>query len=227
MATTKSMFAGIFGRSPVRPLQQHMAKVAACASELGAFFDAVCAGDWAQADEARSRVKALEDEADALKTEIRLNLPKSLFMPVARADLLDLVRVQDKIANKAKDITGLMKGRKMALPESLRELFGSYVAQSVAAVRQAEKTVNELDELFETGFGGKEADIVHEMIRELDAVEKETDKLQVELRGRLFKLEDDLKPVDVMFLYQIIDWIGQVADHAQRVGARLHLLLAR
>lgn len=224
---TKNMLAGIFGRSPVRPLQQHMAKVAACANELCAFFEAVSEGDWTRAAEARSRVKTLEDEADAMKTEIRLNLPKSLFMPVARADLLDLVRVQDKIANKAKDITGLMKGRKMALPESLRELFNRYVAQSVAAVRQAETTVNELDELFETGFGGKEADIVQEMIRELDGVEKDTDKLQVELRGKLFELEDQLKPVDVMFLYRIIDWIGELADHAQRVGARLHLLLAR
>ncbi|MDX1444125.1 MAG: TIGR00153 family protein [Gammaproteobacteria bacterium] len=224
---TKNMLASVFGRSPVRPLQQHMGKVAACANELGSFFEAVSAGDWAKADEARSRVKLLEDEADAMKTEIRLNLPKSLFMPVARADLLDLVRVQDKIANKAKDITGLMKGRKMVLPESLRDLFNSYVAQSVAAVHQADKTVNELDELFESGFGGKEADIVEGMIRELDAVEKETDKLQVELRRKLFELEDTLKPVDVMFLYRIIDWIGDVADHAQRVGARLHLLLAR
>lgn len=223
----KNIFAGIFGRSPVRPLQQHMAKVSACASELSTFFEAISAGDWKKVDDARSRVKALEDEADELKTEIRLHLPKSLFMPVARADLLDLLRVQDKIANKAKDITGLMKGRKMTLPESLNELFSQYVARSVDAVKQAEKTVNELDELFETGFGGKEADIVQEMIRELDAVEKETDRIQVELRASLFKLENDLKPVDVMFLYRIIDWIGDLADQAQRVGSRLHLLLAR
>lgn len=223
----KNIFAGIFGRSPVRPLQQHMAKVSACASELSAFFEAIRAGDWQKVDDARSRVKALEDEADELKTEIRLHLPKSLFMPVARADLLDLLRVQDKIANKAKDITGLMKGRKMTLPESLNELFSQYVSRCVDAVKQAEKTVNELDELFETGFGGKEADIVQEMIRELDAVEKETDRIQVELRANLFKLENDLKPVDVMFLYRIIDWIGDLADQAQRVGSRLHLLLAR
>jgi hypothetical protein len=223
----KNMLSGIFGRSPVRPLQQHMAKVSACTSELSAFFDAVRAGDWDKAVEARVRVKALEDEADALKTEIRLNLPNSLFMPVARADLLDLLRVQDKIANKAKDITGLMKGRKMKLPEPLGGLFADYVARSLDAVRQAEKAVNELDELFETGFGGKEAEIVEGMIRELDAAEKESDKVQVELRARLFELEDNLKPVDVMFLYRIIDWIGDLADHAQRVGARLHLLLAR
>ena len=30
-----------------------------------------------------------------------------------------------------------------------------------------------------------------------------------------------------MFLYQIIEWIGDVADRAQRVGNRLELLMAR
>jgi hypothetical protein len=37
----------------------------------------------------------------------------------------------------------------------------------------------------------------------------------------------DLNPVDVMFLYHIIDWVGDLADLAERVGARLEILLAR
>ena len=40
-------------------------------------------------------------------------------------------------------------------------------------------------------------------------------------------LEKDLNPVDVMFLYQIIEWVGDLADLAERVGARLEILLAR
>ena len=32
---------------------------------------------------------------------------------------------------------------------------------------------------------------------------------------------------DTTFLYQILDWIGDVADRAQRTGHRLQLLLAR
>jgi hypothetical protein len=30
-----------------------------------------------------------------------------------------------------------------------------------------------------------------------------------------------------MFLYKVINWIGDLADRAQQVGARLQLLLAR
>ncbi|MBQ1559105.1 MAG: DUF47 family protein, partial [Pseudomonas sp.] len=69
--------------------------------------------------------------------------------------------------------------------------------------------------------------LVENLIEELGAIENDTDRLQIEVRRNLFKLEQDLPPVDVMFLYQIIDWIGDVADRAQRVGNRLEQLLAR
>lgn len=224
---SKSYLSGIFGQSPVRPLQRHMEKVAACASELIGFIEATAKQDWSAADEARRKVTTLEHEADDLKTELRLNLPSSLFMPVARADLLDLLTVQDKVANKAKDITGLMTGRRMQIPAPIAPLFQQYVVRSVDAAKQAEKTVNELDELYETGFRGAEVELVQAMIQELDQIENDTDKLQIEVRAALFKIEKELPPVDVMFLYKVIDRIGELADHAQRVGARLQLLIAR
>ncbi|HEX7030971.1 MAG TPA: TIGR00153 family protein [Gammaproteobacteria bacterium] len=224
---TKTFLSGVFGRSPVRPLQQHMAKVVACVGELVDFFEGAIANDWDRAARARENVSRLENEADAMKTDIRLHLPNSLFMPVARADILDLVTVQDKVANKAKDITGLMTGRRMQIPAGLGDAFVAFVKRAIDAAKQAETTVNELDELFEAGFRGAEVESVESMIRELGRIEKDTDKLQIEIRATLFKMEKDLPPVDVMFLYKIIDWIGDLADHSQRVGARLHLLLAR
>lgn len=224
---SKGFLSGVFGRSPVRPLQQHMRKVVACVNELIEFFEATVANDWGRAAQARENVSRLENEADAMKTDVRLHLPNTLFMPVARADILDLVTVQDKVANKAKDITGLMTGRKMQIPEPLGKPVLAFVQRAVDAARQAETTVNELDELFETGFRGAEVEVVESMIKELDRIEKDTDRMQIDIRAQLFKMEKDLPPVDVMFLYKIIDWIGDLADQSQRVGSRLHLLLAR
>jgi hypothetical protein len=65
------------------------------------------------------------------------------------------------------------------------------------------------------------------MISQLDAIEDDTDSLQISLRKNLLAIEKDLNPVDVIFLYQIIDWVGDLADLAERVGARLEILLAR
>ena len=61
----------------------------------------------------------------------------------------------------------------------------------------------------------------------LDVIEKNTDDIQVKLRDELFKLENELHPVNIMFLYKVIDKTGAIADRAQRVGSRLQLMLAK
>jgi len=219
--------SGIFGSSPVNPMQQHMAKVFACTSELVPLFNAVINEDWKAVKACQKSISNMEKEADVLKKELRMHLPKGLFMPVSRQDLLEVLTMQDKIANMAKDIAGVIMGRKMVLPEIIHEDYIRYVQRCVDACKQAKKAINELDELVETGFSGHEIQIVSDMIRKLDDIESDTDNLQAGIRNKLFEIEKDLSPVDVMFLYKIIEWTGDVADRSQRVGSRLQLMLAR
>lgn len=222
-----SYLTNLFGRSPITPLQQHMAKVHACVSKLEPFFKAVVNNDQQAVADIRKEIADLENEADELKWQLRHHLPTGLFMPVDRRDLLEVLMMQDKIANQAKDIAGLVLGRKMTIPESMQELFVEYGCRSIAASEQALKVIQELDELVETGFRGVEVEKVQAMIEDLNDIEGETDKLQVRLRDILFGLEDELRPTDVMFTYRLIEGVGKVADLAQRVGSRLQLLLAR
>ena len=218
--------AGIFGSSPVAPLQQHMDICYRCAKQLVPLFEAAVAEDWEAADAVRQEIKKLESEADGVKHDIRQSLPKSLFMPVPREDLLELLLVQDRIANRTQDISGLVIGRKMVLPKEIADTFIRFAACSIAATKQARKSVRELDELFETGFRGAEAKLVESLVAELDRLESESDTVQQELRAKLFAIEADLPPVNVMFLYTVIDLTGEVADYAERVGRRLELLLS-
>lgn len=220
-------FTGLFGRSPFEPVQKHIATAHACASELRAFFQAVFNDDWIKAASIQARITELENKADDIQKSIRLHLPKSLFLPVSRSDLLALLTPQDKIADRAKDIAGLMLGRKMSIPAQLQEPIFEYLKRSIAASQQAVTAINELDELIETGFGGREIKLVEKMIIELNKIENETDKIEIQIRANLFAIEKDLPPVEVMFLYKIIEWIGDIADRAQQVGGRLQLLLAR
>lgn len=217
----------MFGNSPVRPIQEHMGRVHACAAELVGFFEAVIAQDQAGIKAAQASVTTLEHEADKLKKSLRLSLPKGLFLPVSRRDLLDMLTMQDNIANKSKDIAGLMLGRQMVLPESMAPLFLTFVKRSVDAIAQADTVINELDELLETGFRGKEVQVVEKMIKTLNRIESDTDEIQIKIRAELFKIEKDMPPIDVMFIYRIIEWVGELADLAQRVGSRLQLMLAK
>ena len=53
------------------------------------------------------------------------------------------------------------------------------------------------------------------------------DSLQIKLRRNLLKLEQHHNPIDIIFLYQILEWVGQLADHSEHIGTQLELILAR
>lgn len=221
-----NVLANIFGRSPVQPLEKHIEVAFRCAKKLRPFFTAAVKGNWERASAYRVEIEELEHKADDLKKQIRLHLPKSLFMPVPREDLLELLLVQDMIANRTKDVSGLVLGRKLRVPAPISKQFLEFVDRNIDAAKQARKSVRELDELFTTGFRGAEVNLVQELIEELDRIETDTDERQAELRAALYEIEDTLKPVDAVFMYQVIELTGEIADMAERVGRRLELLLS-
>ncbi|MGF1714885.1 TIGR00153 family protein [Photobacterium chitinilyticum] len=218
---------GLFAKSPIKPLQRHVTRVNECCELLVPFFEACHAGDWDKASNLREQISQLEKDADVLKREIRLKLPRGLFMPVDRTDMLGLLTQQDKLANLSKDIAGRVLGRQLQIPTTMYPDFVAYVQRCLDAASQASRVINELDELLETGFKGREVTLVAEMINQLDVIEDDTDTLQIQLRQQLMSIEDQYSPVDVMFLYKILEWIGGIADQAQRVGSRLEIMLSR
>jgi len=221
-----NVLANIFGSSPVRPLEKHVGIAFRCAKQLNGFFAAAVDGDWKKASRIRDQIEALEHQADDLKKTIRLKLPRSLFMPVPREDLLELLLVQDKIANRTKDVSGLVLGRKLQIPSAIADQFLEFVDRNIDAAKQARKSVRELDELFTAGFRGAEVELVTALIEELDAIETDTDDKQAALRAAVYEIEDTLNPVDAVFMYKVIELTGEIADMAERVGRRLELLLS-
>jgi len=219
--------SGLFGRSPIRPLQEHMYSVYMSIKHMTLLFEGVNAVDEVKIKEAHDALVKGEHEADIMKKELRHNLPKGLFMPIDRRDLLDVLLMQDQIANQGKSIARLIVGRKMKIPKEMQALFIEYSDKCIATVRQALDVINELDELVETGFKGREVDNVEAMLIKLSDSETETDRMQNKLKGILYELEETLRPTDVMFTYRLIDWVGRVADDAEKVGSRLQLMLAR
>ncbi len=217
----------MFGPSPIKPIEQHMYQVYQCAKQLLPFFDAVLTDHWNLAGEIHTTISTLEKKADVIKRDLRLHLPTGLFLPVGRTDVLELLSVQDRIANKAQDISGLMISRRMHLPEVLSELFIPFLTRALDAAKQACKAINELDQLLESGFRGSEVTIVEEMIVILDEIEHDCDDKLAIIRHRIFEIEGTLPALDVMFLYKLVQWIGDLADHAQTVGGRLQILIAR
>lgn len=225
MATTNPL-AKLLKRSPFKALQQHMRVVLECVRCIPGLFDALIAGDEAALKSAKEAIFKSENEADGVKNELRANLPKGLFMPVDRRDILEILQQQDSIADTAQDIAGLLMERPMDLPEPLQDPVRALVRRCVDTCEHAALVIEELDELLETGFRGREAERVENMLDELGKLESETDRLGLELTRALFRQEDQMSPVSVILWYRLIEWIGDLADHAEKVGNRLRLLIA-
>lgn len=220
-------FLAVFAKSPIKPIEEHISKVHEASQHLLPFFEAVYKKDWEAAAQVRKSIVSLEKEADAMKRDIRVHLPRGLFLPVDRTDILELVTQQDKIANKTKDITGRVLGRELEIPEPIQQEFHAYLQRCIDAVALASEAINELDELLETGFRGREVDLVVKMVEKIDEIENDTDQMQISLRKFVRRSEANLNPVDVIFLYRTLEWVGDLADTALRVGSRLEIMLAR
>ena len=220
-------FTSLFGRSPFKPLQQHMRTVKKCTAQVTKLFEALCDGDQDKVVAIKDQIFDLENEADQIKNELRAHLPKSLFMPVDRRDLLEVLDLQDSIADTAQDIAGLLVERKMDVADEMREPLLNMVRRCVDACNQATRIIGRLDELVETGFRGPESDSVIEMVEQLNKIESDTDQMGMELTHILFAQEENMNPVSVVLWYDLINMIGELADYSEKVGNRLRLLLAR
>jgi predicted phosphate transport protein (TIGR00153 family) len=219
------LISSLFGRSPIRPMQQHMEAAVACAREVLPLVEAMAAGDAGAIAERRAEISRLEHAADEIKNEIRSNLPRRFFMAVSRRDILEILDHQDSIADSAQDIAELAEIRSMQIPEAMCEPMLELVRRVIATCEEAERVINRLDELVETGFGEGEVARVEEMIHAIDRAESETDSAAERCLRTLFGIEDELG-VSTLFWYRIIRWIAEMADYAERVGNRLRLLIA-
>jgi len=221
-----NVLAHIFGSPLVLSLEKHVNTAYQCTKRLEEFFEAAIDGDWDKAAKSRDAINALEHEADDLKKEIRRHVPKRLFMRFPRQDLLELLLVQDKMANRAKDVSSMVLGRKMHIPDAIADDFLEFVRRNIDAAKQARKSVRELRMLFTSGSHDTQVSLVESLIDELDQIETDTDTRQADLQSALFVVESSLEPVNVIFLYWVIELTGEIADMAERVGHRLELLLS-
>ncbi|MBC8513419.1 MAG: TIGR00153 family protein [Candidatus Thioglobus sp.] len=225
--TKSGNITSLFGKSPISPLQKHMKQVHSCIKEFGVFAKAAKSEDWEKAQEAQVSIGNKEKKADQLKKKLRMNLPSTFMMPFSRRDLLDVLLIQDSIANITKDLAGLMMTRHMVFPKEFAEDFINLAELCIKTSGAALVAINELDELLETAFSSRERKIVAEMVKKINVLEHDTDTAQNDIRNKLFLLESNLPPVDVMFYYRAIEWLGETADAAQKVGSRFEVMLTK
>jgi len=223
----KSSLSGLLRGSPFKPIQEHMKVVFSCICLIPILFDALYRKDKQQVFEIAEEIKNLETDADKLKSTFRLNMPKSLFLPVDRKDLLNLIGAQDHIADTTEEIGKILTYRDMDVPEALKELLDELLEGTMEISSEAKEMIERLDELLEVGFGGRELDRASEMIAGVRRSEHNIDAIMHRTRRALFSVESELDPVSVMFWYEIIDLLGRISDQCEDLADRFLLFLSK
>ncbi len=226
MSQRYDIFSQLFGDSLVSPIKTHMSVCNQTACKLSPFLDAVINEDQRRARKVFKEICDLEHQADEQKRSIRLHLPAGMLLAVSRNDLLEWVRAQDKIANVVRDLAGVMSGRAIRIPVFLHQNMRACVDQALVTVGSLEESLTDLDTLVGTGFIPGRSSRIVSGVDKVDASERESDRLEHEAYETLFRHEDELDPIDVMFLYQIIDLVGDVSGRAQAVANRIRIAIS-
>lgn len=217
--------AKMFGRSPFIPLQSHMEMVATCVESLPKVMAAWEARDEAQIAELCTFISNTEYQADQLKRDIRNSLPRGLFLPVDRVNLLRILNTQDGIADRAENIAVLTTFKFAVHLEGFKALFENFMAKNLAAFTKVKAIIGELDELLESGFGGAEARRVGEMADEVARSEYESDVAQRGLLKELLSHEDTLSYGDFFLWTRIIKQWSEISDRSEQLANAVRLTL--
>ena len=217
--------AKLFGKSPFTPLQTHMDKVACCVGELPAIFKALLDQDLDALERLGSHISHLEHEADLTKNDIRNHLPKSLFLPVDRGALLEILSLQDAIADQAEEIAHQAGMMKLPFPSSMRDDFDLFCSKNIEAFWLVRKVIQELEELLESSFGGIEAQKVKGMVEQIAFCEYEMVVIQNRLIKRLYQAGSEMSYPAFHLSLTLLEEIGRLACLSEKLGNRVRMLL--
>lgn len=220
-----SIISKLFGKSPFEPLYQHMLKVKECVDLVRPLMDAFLNEEDKKVEGFAKKIFKAEHEADLVKKELRNQLPKSIFLPVARGDLLRFLKEQDHIADSAEDLAVLVTLRKTRVPEELKEELKDFVDKVLVTYEMAMRVSSEIKLLAETSFSGTEAHKVTQLIEELKVDEWEADKAQMIAAKKLFSIEEKLDPITLLMLMNIFKELGILANHAENAGDQMRMML--
>jgi predicted phosphate transport protein (TIGR00153 family) len=215
--------ARLFGKSPFAPLQTHMKRVTNCIEKLTAIIDILPKEDLEKVEKLAKELSQLEHEADLTKKDIRNHLPRNLFLPIDRSHFLDILSIQDNIADKAEEVGLLLSFKSLEMYSELKPFLEDFYRKSSEVFWSAKKIIGEMDELLESSFGGLGAEKVKDLVEQTAYQEHEARQAYRKAMKVLLSL-----PLSAPAFYlwvRILEEIGLIAEHSERLANRIRMIL--
>ena len=202
-----------------------MQDVNECVKKVKEIFEALEENDSKSVSRISIEISKLEAIADTTKNELRNHLPGGLFMPVSKAALLEILSLQDDIADDCEDIGILLTLKDLTLKDIFKEDFKIFLNKNLETYELIKEIIDEFDNLLETSFTGREAEKVRSMVSNVALKEHETDLTQRKLLKNLFSNEDQFTHAEFQLWLLILREIRTLSNTSEKLAHRIRNLL--
>ncbi len=217
--------AKLFAKSPFAPLQRHMEDVNECVNKVKEIFEALEKNDFESISRIAKEISKLEAKADTTKHELRNHLPSSLFMPISKGELLEILSLQDDIADDCEDIGVLLTLKELTLKEVFKDDFKNFLKKNFETYELIKIIIEEFDNLLETSFTGSEAEKVKSMVNKVALKEHEADLSQRQLLKNIFSNEEHFSHGEFQLWLSVLREIKTLSNTSEKLAHRIRNLL--
>ena len=214
-------------QSPYKVLQEHFKKVCKAVHKLNDMIDLYMEGDFVGAASASVDISKLEHEADEIKQHLRSHLPRMFLMPISRADLLEILSSNERIADSCQDVAQILDMRQTKVPEEIKptlEKFVGHVVDSVIALREM---MAHLNLVLESTFAKVETQEIIELGHRVHEHEYMADSAGKELVKQIYSLEGKESFLAIYHMMRFTDVLDSIADSAENAANKMMLTVSK
>jgi len=199
-------------------IQRHLALTTGIVEDLEKAIRAAVRGDSKETQACIERVTSSEREADKLRRKLMDEISVGELSPVDRADLMDLVKRVDMVADWSRESTRILGAIPMEqLPNSIKEGFIEMVKNVKECAISLQKCVNKIMVKPE------------EALQAADEVEREEEKVD-DLHEKVRKLlgKEDFPRAGIAILAsQLLEAIEMIADACEDACDQVRVIMVR
>ncbi len=202
-----------------------MEDVNECVNKVKEIFEALEKNDFESISRISKEISKLEAKADTTKHELRNHLPSSLFMPISKGALLEILSLQDDIADDCEDIGVLLTLKELTLKEVFKDDFKNFFKKNLETYELIKVIIEEFDNLLETSFTGSEAEKVKSMVSKVALKEHEADLSQRQLLKNIFSNEEQFSHGEFQLWLSVMREIKTLSNTSEKLAHRIRNLL--
>lgn len=200
----------------IEKIEDYIARIDACRDHfLECILVFVAQDEFAPQSEMVELVHRAESNADDIRREIEFELYNKTLIPESREDVLFLLEALDSIPNCFQDVCYNFSCQKTIVPQAIKEDILLFIRRNLDAYAEVRAALG--------GFFTR-SDIM-ERIRNTDAIESATDKIERELIFKIFELP--VEKADKLIYKDLVEKIASISDRAQDVADRLTIAVIK